>query len=33
VVLVAMGWAGSLVLARMRSTEGEEAAIDAELVD
>ena len=33
VVLVAMGWAGSLVLARMRSPEGEEVAIDAELVD
>ena len=33
VVLVAMGWAGSLVLARLRSPDGEEAAIDAELVD
>ena len=33
VVLVAMGWAGSLVLARMRPPDGEEAAIDAELVD
>ena len=33
VVLVAMGWAGSLVLARMRYSEGKESAIDAELVD
>ena len=33
VVLVAMGWAGSLVLAIIRSPDAEEAAIDAELVD
>ena len=33
VILVAMGWVGSLVLTRMRSAEAEEAVIDAELVD
>ena len=33
IVLVAMGWAGSLVLARIRSARGEAEAVDAELVD
>ena len=33
IVLVAMGWAGSLVLARIRSPRGEGEAVDAELVD